>query len=590
MSAELNKSASSVEELFDDSLIDDEIIEEFLKECEELIANLDLQILERDQQDIGSVLSKINRILHSLKGMAQSVGYVEYGSQVHNIESYIDSNKATIEQNPKLQSELFSRFEVFVKISQLLFAAIQKRKPIDKFAGISFVEGPLEALFQVIKGFEVDANMDIIEDPFVKIKASKLDKLLGLLGEVSIQSSIINFAVLGGRHSDLKNSESAAIKLNRLARESQSVALSFRMQSLDLLFKKLKNAAIDAAKTCDKTIRVILEGAQHEVDKSILEVIHEPLIHVIRNAIDHGIESRAQRVQNGKSETGYLTISAEPGIDFVQITISDDGCGLNKESIKKKAIEKKLITPDEEVDEAELINMIFARGFSTKSKVSELSGRGVGLDVLKDTIENAGGTIQVQSEKGAGTVFTISIPASFSVLDCLIVSHLGITYAIPLKGIKSVVNLEDFKKIQMKDHTYTKIKGEVHLCKDLNNFLSSRRETNVETLAPENWEHALIFKGIPNCLFTVDHIRKKRPVVVSKKTGSMAKKPWIAGTTILADGLPAIILDAQILVKHFVEQYPEVFVWIDRDILENMDSLPANIDADQFDKAMGDLK
>jgi len=275
----------------------------------------------------------------------------------------------------------------------------------------------------------------------VRVDIAKLDNLMNIVGELVIAKNVMTRLIerlrteLGFSELTMelvKNTRNMERKLSEL----QSGVLEVRMVPIGQIYDKLHRNVRKVSREMNKDIEFVAEGGDTELDKLIIEDLTDPLMHIIRNSLDHGIESKAERIQLGKTERGLIRLRAFQRGNHVVIEIYDDGAGINYEKIKKKAVEKGLLPPQSEPRAEELIEFLFAAGFSTADQVSEISGRGVGLDVVKENIGSLSGAIDVESRPGEGTKFTITLPITLAIIQALIVEASGETFAIPLNSVQ----------------------------------------------------------------------------------------------------------------------------------------------------------
>jgi two-component system chemotaxis sensor kinase CheA len=264
----------------------------------------------------------------------------------------------------------------------------------------------------------------------IRVDVTLLDKLMNLVGELVLaRNQILQFSNAAEDAGLLAPSQ----RLNLITTELQEGVMKTRMQPIGNIWSKFPRTVRDVATMCGKQVRIEMEGKETELDKTIVEAIKDPLTHIVRNSVDHGIEKPEKRVAVGKPAEGRLLLRAYHEGGQVIIEISDDGGGLDSERIRRKAVEKGLITPEQaaRMGEREGVNLIFLPGFSTAEKVTNVSGRGVGMDVVKTDIEKIGGTVDVQSKPGAGTTVRMKIPLTLAIIPALIVTSGGDRYAIP---------------------------------------------------------------------------------------------------------------------------------------------------------------
>jgi|GEM_PF-1023607 len=392
----------------------------------------------------------------------------------------------------------------------------------------------------------------------IRVAAGKLDQLIQLVGELSTQQAIVWHGRQNGSLQS-KSCDNAIQLIQKIAKDLQSLALSLRLQPLQNLFQRLERTGRDLARNQQKKIDVVMRGDYVEVDRTIIERIADAMNHVIRNAVDHGIETESDRQQYGKKATATLRIEAVQETSGVMITVADDGRGLNTEKIQKKAIEKGIIRPDAKLSPQEIHRLIFHAGLSTAEKVTDISGRGVGMDVVKNSVETIGGSIHVVSVAQQGTSFAITLPATLSIIDAMIIFVDGSRYAIPVQDVAEIINTSQSRieavagygrllSLREKLMPVEALRG--HLPK----VLAQQKPPPV--LAREfadSMKPALIVRGGLEVLaFEVDSILGQQPVTVRKLPHLIANVPGYIGGTILGDGDPCVILNLPALVsRHF---------------------------------------
>ena len=382
-------------------------------------------------------------------------------------------------------------------------------------------------------------------DSSIRVDVVLLDKLMNLVGELVLaRNQILQFA---------NATEEAAIvtpsqQLNLITTELQEGVMKTRMQPIGTIWSKFPRTVRDVAMSCGKTVRIEMVGKETELDKTIIEAIKDPLTHIVRNSVDHGIESPVRRTAAGKSPEGLLALRAYHEGGQVIIEISDDGAGLDAEKIRRKAVEKGLVTADQSLrmNERELLHLIFQPGFSTAEQITNVSGRGVGMDVVKTNIDRIGGTVDVQSKPGVGTTVRMKIPLTLAIIPALIVTDGGDRYAIPQISLLELVRLEGEearKRIELLQGVAVyRLRGRLLPLVYLNNELhakpSSPRLTeadaaNIVILRADDRKFGLV----------VDEINDTEEIVV-KPLGKQLKGVKIfAGSTIMGDGRVALILD-----------------------------------------------
>lgn len=377
----------------------------------------------------------------------------------------------------------------------------------------------------------------------ISVSISKLDKLMDLVGEMVISEAMVTQNPdLGGLQ--LENFQKAARQLHKITGDIQDMVMSIRMVPLAMTFQKMHRIVRDMGKKLEKEVRLQLIGEETEVDKNIIEHISDPLMHLVRNSIDHGIETKAVREALGKPSAGGITLEAKNSGSDVVILVKDDGRGLNKQSILEKARVNGLLTrPAEEMTDKEIYNLIFLPGFSTKEKVTEFSGRGVGMDVVVKNIESVGGSVAVDSWEGTGSVITLKIPLTLAIIDGMNVLVGNSRYTIPTKAIKESFR-PDTKDI-LKDpdgNEMIMVRGNCYPVLRLHDFF------RVKTHVTEFTEGILIMVEHENrrvCLFADELLGQQQVVVKSlpKYIKARHRVKGLTGCTLLGDGSISLILD-----------------------------------------------
>jgi two-component system, chemotaxis family, sensor kinase CheA len=297
-----------------------------------------------------------------------------------------------------------------------------------------------ESAAESVRGPDSSTGMSKLAET-IRVDTSKLDELMTLVGELIIaETTVTKNPDLEGH--EFENFQKAALNLNRLTRALQDIATSVRMVPIADTFRKMVRLVRDVSTKQHKQVELVIAGEDTEVDKTVIECMADPLVHLIRNAVDHGIESTEERLRLGKPAVGRVWLSARHQGGEVWITLRDDGRGLNPEQILTKAIEQKLADATRRYTEREIVDMIFAPGFSTATTVSDISGRGVGMDVARKNIEIIGGRIETTSQLGVGTTFTLRIPLTLAIIEGMLVKVGRSFYTIPLLSIRESVRAE----------------------------------------------------------------------------------------------------------------------------------------------------
>jgi two-component system chemotaxis sensor kinase CheA len=380
----------------------------------------------------------------------------------------------------------------------------------------------------------------------IRVDIDKLDKMLDLVGELVIAESM----VAGSQSLALDQSDrftKAVLQLDKISREIQEVAMSMRMIPLAGVFRKMMRLVRDLAQKANKQVDLAIIGEDTEVDKTLIEQISDPLVHLIRNAVDHGIEPVAERLDAGKPETGRVTIEARHSAGEVWITVEDDGKGLSRDKILQKGLEKGLIKPgDREMKDEEIWQLIFEPGFSTAEQVSSISGRGVGMDVVKQNIEHLRGKIDIRSKPGVGTIFAIRIPLTLAIIEGMVVRVGKSRYTIPISSIKESFRPSPGQITRAPDGLeIVRIRGE------LQPVLRLHELYRVEPRCRDLSEGILIMveNSENKCCLFVDELLGQQQIVIKGLPGYLRHVKGISGCAILGDGEISMILDIADLVS-----------------------------------------
>ncbi len=387
----------------------------------------------------------------------------------------------------------------------------------------------------------------------IRVDIDKLDKMLDLVGELVIAESM----VANNQDLDiLKNDRfgKAVLQLDKISREIQEVAMSMRMIPLDGVFRKMVRLVRDLAQKAGKQVDLEITGEDTEVDKTIIEQISDPLVHLIRNAVDHGLETPAERLAVGKPEVGRVTIEAKHSAGEVWITVVDDGRGLNRDKIFQKGLEKGLVrSEDREMKDDDVWRLIFEPGFSTAEQVSSISGRGVGMDVVKRNIEKLRGKVDVRSRAGVGTIFAVRIPLTLAIIEGMVVRIGANRYTIPISSIKESFRPAREQITRTPDGLeIVRIRGE------LQPVLRLHELYRVDPRYYQLSEGILIMveNSDNKCCLFVDELLGQQQIVIKGLPGYLSHVKGISGCAILGDGEISLILDIADLVSSVEEGCP----------------------------------
>jgi two-component system chemotaxis sensor kinase CheA len=565
---------------------DEDILQDFLVEAKEGISKLEEGFieLEKDPKKIG-VLKELFRTMHSLKGASGFFGFKTLESIAHFSEdilsklrdgliepeedvvdillkavdyikyiiSYIEENKTEpVEDkildflvelsnfNEKLRKKVQEKPKERIGEEKIEEKLEEKKEEAEKKVEEKIEEKKEVKLVEEVKEEKEEAPLSPhveLAETHIKVDVKLLDQLMNLAGELVLARNRV--VQLSQKTMDEELTRSVQI-LSMITTEMQETIMKTRMQPIGSIFNKFPRIVRDLAKALGKKVNLHLEGTETELDRSIIEAIKDPLTHLIRNAIDHGIETPEERVMLGKPEEGNLILRAYQEGGQVVIEIDDDGGGIDIEKIKKKAVEKGFMSFEEveRASEKELLNLIFKPGFSTAETVTQLSGRGVGMDVVKANIEKLGGSIEINTIRGKGTNIKIKIPLTLAIIPALIVTSGDYRYAIPQVNLKELVNVDPDKDLLKVGNTeFYRLRGEIIPVLRLSEVLK------VNGKSEEQRNLVILNTGERFIGLLVDRIFASEEIVV-KPLGRWFKNiPIYSGATIMGDGKLALILD-----------------------------------------------
>jgi two-component system chemotaxis sensor kinase CheA len=580
--------------------VDLEFLTIFLDEAVEILQKWESSCLSLEKNKDLETINELFRSAHNLKGSSKSVGLDAFAQFVHAAEDlitrvknaqiacdpdviavlldtqkalgdWVDQLRVNVDFVPDTNAICERLKNVQMNVGQVLASESSKATDL----GSILVQSGQVTQIQVEQAVNlqnrklgevlVDQGVvtpDVVQDALkqqraavgqkpddtIRVSLRKLDSMIRLIGELSIQHSIVRNA-----RDTRKLSESASLDAIALAhkviQDLQTEAMSLRMQPLENLFQRLERVSRDVARQQQKTINVLVKGTDVELDKTVLERMKDPLIHILRNAVDHGIETAEKRASCGKSPAATVLIEGIQTAANVTIRITDDGQGLNEERILAKAKERQLVPQDANPSRSEIHQMIFMPGFSTVEQVTDVSGRGVGMDVVKRAVDDLGGHIVILSEPGRGTQFQITLPSTLSILDAIVVGLDNVHYAVPVQDVEEVIDLSTATiESSTQRGQVINLRGRILPIQSLNEYLphaptENRKPQNVAIVA----RHDAV-----TVAFQVDSIAGQQSIVVRQLEGNLAKVPGFAGGTILASGEPSMIIHLQQIVRSYV--------------------------------------
>ncbi|MCC3156795.1 chemotaxis protein CheA [Hymenobacter sp. 15J16-1T3B] len=518
-----------------------------------------MSVLEKRPED-EAALNEVFRLLHNLKANARAMGHDAIGEVAHRMETIFGQIRS--KERPfagSMVPVLFSGIDVLGGMIRAVGANQELTENVPLIENLDrVIEGEEPVLVDDESGTEEDATRKLELSDLVYIPIKKLDHLLNLVGELIIDRDRV--LTLAQEIGDT-TLQSVTAHLSRLADDLQYSVMDARLVGVGTLFNKFPRVVRDVATAEQKQVELTISGQDIQIDRNILQIITDSLLHLVRNAIGHGIETPGERVKAGKPEIGQLTLSAQTDRDNVLIRISDDGRGVDVERVRRKAVERGLLSRDaaSRLNETEVHNLLFEAGFSTAEQVTEISGRGVGLDVVKLAIDSLGGQLRVDSRLGQGTTFTLVLPTSIAVKGALLFELDGHPYALPLMHTDSVVSLQPEKLHVVGGTLLAKVLTENIPVVRLADLLAD----NDDALPLAN-RAALV--GAQDIIITnyngrklgliVDRFLRQQDIVIKPVSQPLDMIDLFGGVTLLGSGQVCLVLDVPAITRLFLSRRP----------------------------------
>ena len=542
--------------------------------------------------------NKLFRAAHSLKGGSKSVGLKKFGEFVHKVEDCIQVIGKDQKNLSDKQSDLLLSVEnvlsdwveelrndhsyvpeethdILKTVNSLLnlpanetkdFATQESKTP----TGLQLFDDEPDTSASNDQNTSIDTNNEPPPDSSHKlsnkpthskndlgtarIEKIKLIEAANLGRQLSIQKEIIKRSF----ETNQANSEWTKTVFENLYQNLGSLTESinsFQLSPIQPLLKRLVRSGQTTANKLNKQVDFVIEGESTQVDKSIQEKIKDPLMHILNNAVDHGLESTEERLKKGKKERSLVKLVVEPKNENIEIKIKDDGGGIDKSKILQKAIQKGLVSEgDKNLQDNEIFGLIMKPGFSTAEKLTEVSGRGVGLDVVNGTVKELKGIIEISSELNIGTEFHITLPLSVSSLDCIIIDIKGVQFCVAMSSIYEIVDLRNVKlsKTKKKNYRFLYKDKMIGLFK-LSDYLKVSNSCHQDNLSKKSIQPALITKFRDKYLaLECDHIIFQQEIVLEARSDKLGHANYYSGTTILNNGQPSIVLNLENIVHSIV--------------------------------------
>lgn len=393
-------------------------------------------------------------------------------------------------------------------------------------------------------------SVDMSQETTVRVDTKRLDDIMNMVGElVLVRNRLVR---LGLNNIDEEISKAVA-NLDVVTADLQMAVMKTRMQPIKKVFGRFPRVVRDLARNLKKEVDLELIGEDTDLDKNLVEALADPLVHLVRNAVDHGIESPAARENKGKSRVGHIVLSAQQEGDHIVLSISDDGAGMDPDRLRMKAVEKGLLDEDTaaRLSDVEAFNLIFHPGFSTKDEISDVSGRGVGMDVVKTKISQLNGSIDISSEKDRGSIFAIKVPLTLAIMPTLMIMLGQQTFALPLVSVNEIFHMDVSKKNIVDGQDVIIVREKALPLFYLKRWLVTQHSARPHS---DNAHVVIVSVGTKKVGFVVDQLIGQEEVVIKPLGAMLQGTPGIAGATITGDGRIALILDVPSMLKHYANR------------------------------------
>ena len=549
------------------------LVLDFITESNEHMEAAESALLELENRPGDSeLINKIFRAFHTIKGMAGFLNLGEIQSLSHSAENLLDLvRKGQLVLSHDSSDAVFESIDGLKKMLAGLKVAVQSNAPVVPYDRLEHLLNTLKETAEgrapssptaVAAVRENDKKLDAILDDSsdakqaaasgthvgeekVKVSTARLDSLVNLAGELVIAQLMVAEEVKRNRAGEHELAKQVSHQ-GKIIRELQELSMSMRMVPVQGVFQKMMRLARDLSHKASKQVDFVTVGEETELDRTVVDYISDPLVHMVRNAIDHGIEPPEERTRTGKSPTGRVELRAFHQAGNIVVQMQDDGRGLNKEKILKKAVEQGLVAQNQELSDDEIFKLIFHPGLSTAEKVTAVSGRGVGMDVVKKNVESLRGRIDIGSVLGNGTTFTIRLPLTLAVIDGQILRVGETRYILPISSIVRSLRCTPGQISTVQN------RGEVVMeRRELMPLIRLYQLLNVRpsTQDPSKGLIVIVEDNGRKCCLLADELLGQQQVVIKNLGETLGRIPGVSGGAIMGDGRVTLILDVPGLLE-----------------------------------------
>ncbi len=551
------------------------LIIDFIAEAAEHIESAETGLLELEAKPgDADVLNQIFRGFHTIKGMAGFLNLDEIGSVAHSAENLLDmARKEELILAGANTDLVFESIDMLKNLMGRLRSSVENGRPVSREQGVSALldklkdaaEGKLpaettEPVMQRVTDKKIDAVLEEAEqtpvkvstgenkktgEAKIKVSTERLDNLINMAGELVIAQSMVSEEVATNLNLDQQLGRKV-VHMSKIVRELQELSMSMRMVPIQGVFQKMARLVRDLSRKSGKNVAFSTSGEETELDRSIVDKIADPLVHMVRNSVDHGIESADERTKAGKSASGTVELDAYHQAGSIIIEIRDDGRGLNRDAILRKAVDNGVVESGQDLTDEDVFKLIFHPGLSTAQKITSVSGRGVGMDVVKKNIEALQGKIDISSIPGEGTTFTIRLPLTLAIIDGQIVKVGSERYIVPINSI-----LRSFRPSASQVSTVhnagemAMVRGELVPLVRLYELF----KTPPETEDPTESLLVIVEEDDRKCCLLVDELLGQQQVVIKSLGSGLGRVQGISGGAIMGDGKVSLILDVPGIIE-----------------------------------------
>ncbi|MFO0789095.1 MAG: chemotaxis protein CheA [Pirellulales bacterium] len=549
----------------------------FFEEASENLASLEEGLLQLESRpDDEELIHGIFRAAHSIKGTGGAMGFSDLALFTHHVETVLDYMRqgklAPSAERVQLMLKATDAIAALISAARdgsepdatmnLLVEALKKETSLPDLsaehtahsASATEAEGEIPGLVlfddeqtkpPAAIGNETNRSRAAAQTESIRVSVAKVEELINLVGELVIANSMVQQAYASNA-ADPQTLQEAIAGMDLTTRQLQEKVMAVRLMPMSTVFRRFPRIVHDLAKSLGKEVRLVMEGEETELDKQVLEEVGDPLTHLIRNAVDHGLERPAARVAAGKSAEGQVTLQAYHEGGNVVVAVGDDGAGINLERVRQKAIERALISADALLTEEEICQLVLLPGFSTADKITDVSGRGVGMDVVKRNVEALNGSISIENRPGQGCTFRIRLPLTMAILDGLAMKLGNDVYVLPL------VSVVESLRPEPKHIVHVAERGELVMVRgEPLPLIYTHRIFRVEgdEVDPCNGLVVIVENQGRRYGLVVDELIGQLQVVMKSLEANYERVEGVAGATILGDGRIAMIVDVAGLVR-----------------------------------------